>query len=223
MTETMPVREGKAGGRPTRQEAEHRLARLLDIARRHFLAVGYGETSLDNIAREAGIAKKTLYHHFGSKAGLFTAILQALRDSWMAELRDIIVLPGEPQIVLQAVALHLLQVGTRPEIIALYRLLVAEAHRVPDFSRGHYANGSPRGMEPLAGYLREAVATGILEIDDIALATEQFTHLVLGGIRLRLLFGAVRRPNRSERERIARQAVRMFLTGCHSHRVLRTA
>lgn len=214
MTRTASAGGVRSGGRPTREEAGHRLTRLLDIARQHFLAAGYRETSLDGIAREAGVAKKTLYHHFGSKAGLFTAIIERLREAWIADLRDFVVETEQPQIVLEAVARHILDIATRPEMIALHRLLVAEAHRFPDFVRGNYEEGAPRGMEPLAAYLRMAVARGALRLDDVALATEQFTHLVLGGTRMRLLLGVARRPGRLERERIARQAVAIFLLGC---------
>ncbi len=71
-----------------------------------------------------------------------------------------------------------------------------------------------RGMEPLSDYLRGAIADGALQIDDVALATEQFVQLVLGGIRQRLLLGIARRPRASERQRIARKAVAIFLSGC---------
>lgn len=215
MTRTAATPEVNLGGRPTRLEAESRLMRLLDVARRHFLAAGYRETSVDGIAREAGIAKKTLYHHFGGKAGLFTAIIETLRRSWIAELRDIVLMPHRPEQVLEAVALHLLDVGTRQEMIELHRLFLVEAHRFPDLARSNYdKDGSPCGMEPLSSYLRTAVAEHTLKIDDVALATEQFTSLVLGGIRSRLLLGAARRPSAFERHRIARQAVHIFLAGC---------
>ena len=191
------------------------MTRLLDIAQRHFLTAGYHETSVDNITREAGIAKKTLYHHFGGKAGLFTAIVKALRRSWISELGDIVVQSRHPSQVLEAVALHLLDVGTRREMIELHRLFIVEARRFPDLARGNYdQDGSPSGMEPLSSYLRSARAEGALKVEDVALATEQFTSLVLGGIRGRLLLGVGRRPGPSERQRIARQAVHIFLAGC---------
>jgi AcrR family transcriptional regulator len=215
MARTALARRVNIGGRPTLKEADERMTRLLEIARRHFLAAGYRESSIDGITREAGIAKKTLYHHFGGKAGLFTAIIETLRRSWIAELRDIVLVPRRPELVLEAVALHLLEVGTRREMIELHRLFLVEAHRFPDLARGNYEkDGSPCGMEPLSSYLRAAVVQGALKIGDVPLATEQFTYLVLGGIRARLLLHAARRPGASERHRIARQAVHIFLAGC---------
>jgi len=191
---------------------------VLEIAQRHFLAAGFDGSSLDAIAIEAGVAKKTLYHHFGSKTGLFAAILEALRESWIAELRNLTVGSGRPQSVLEAIALHTLDVGTRPDTIAVYRLLLTEASRFPDIVRGHYENGMTRGMEPLADYLRRAVATDELMVDDFSFAAEQFTYLVLGGLRTRILLGVAERPALSERRRMARQAVRIFLSGCLAER-----
>lgn len=202
-------------GRPTQRESKERLQRLLDVARRQFLSAGYRETSLESIAREAGVAKKTLYSRFGSKAGLFAAILDTLRRAWIAELQGVVLESTRPETVLETVALHLLQVGTRPDMIELYRLLLLDARRFPELLHGYYDQGGGlSGMEPLSDYLRTAVAQGVLEIEDVALATEQFVYLVLGGVRTRMLLGAARRPSASARERIARQAVRIFLAGC---------
>lgn len=214
---TARARRVKSGGRPTRKEAEANVVRLLATAQRHFLAVGYRATSVDAIAREAGIAKKTLYHHFGDKTGLFTAIIETLRRSWLAELGSLVLRSHRPEQVLEEVALHLIEVGTRPERIELYRLLLVEARHFPALTRGNYdKDGALRGMEPLSSYLRTAVDEGALKIDDVVLATEQFMSLALGSLRERLLLGAARRPGSSERKRIARQAVHIFLAGCKS-------
>src|SRR2546430_9180709 len=52
--------------------AENR-ARVLRAASRSFLRHGY-HTSVDEIARRAGVAKQTLYHHFPSKDQLFKEV-----------------------------------------------------------------------------------------------------------------------------------------------------
>jgi len=204
-----------SGGRPTLVDANRRLRRLLKIAQRQFLTKGYGDTTLEGIAHEAGVAKKTLYHHFGSKAGLFTKILETLYAEWIAQLNDIVLSSRRPEQVLSAIALHLLDVGTRSDMIGLHRLFLIEVHRFPDLIRNCYdRRGAMRGMEPMSDYLRDAVARRTLRLDDVELATEQFVQLVLGGIRARLLLRVARRPGAAERRRIAKQAVAIFLSGC---------
>ncbi|MGO8823398.1 MAG: TetR/AcrR family transcriptional regulator [Desulfomonilaceae bacterium] len=49
--------------------------RIVATARRHFFAYGFRAVTMDDIARELGISKKTLYAHFPSKAALVEAVL----------------------------------------------------------------------------------------------------------------------------------------------------
>lgn len=204
-----------SGGRPSRHEAEIRVHTVLEVAKGKFLSDGYQETSLDAIARDAGVAKKTLYCHFGSKAGLFDAIMRALTEAWVDELRKIVANERGPGAVLEAAALHLLDVGTRREMVELYRLLLVESRRFPALVDA-YRNrcGKIVGMEPLTEYLQHAADRGEIRLDNVDLAVEQFVHLVLGGVRARIMLGIASRPNAELRRRIAKQAVGIFVSGC---------
>src|SRR5207249_1666465 len=62
--------------------AENR-ARVLRAASRSFLRHGY-HTSVDEIARRAGVAKQTLYHHFPSQDPLFKEFAAELFLSMLA-------------------------------------------------------------------------------------------------------------------------------------------
>ena len=215
MAKRPPARRVKAGGRPSLEQSEARLQRVLDVAKRNFLVAGYPETSLDDIARKSGIAKKTIYSHFGNKAGLFSAILLPLRQSLTAELQDIVIEARQPEFVLEAAARQLLDVCTRTEMIELHRLLLVESRRFPNIIHDQYdTRGMLAYMEPLADYLRVAVREKKLRLENVVLGTEQFVHLVLGTTRERMLHGVAKRPSISARARVAKQAVRIFLAGC---------
>jgi AcrR family transcriptional regulator len=61
-----------------RMQAERRTetrARLLASARWTFARYGYHATSLDRVSENAGYTKGAVYDHFGSKEGLFLALL----------------------------------------------------------------------------------------------------------------------------------------------------
>jgi AcrR family transcriptional regulator len=63
---------------PRRTQAQRRAltrARLLASARRTFARYGYHGASLDRLSDNAGCTKGALYDHFGSKQGLFLALL----------------------------------------------------------------------------------------------------------------------------------------------------
>lgn len=52
-----------------------RREQILAAATRTFADSGFGSTSLDDIAREAGVSRVILYRHFESKADLYRAVL----------------------------------------------------------------------------------------------------------------------------------------------------
>ncbi|WP_216901721.1 TetR/AcrR family transcriptional regulator [Nocardia alni] len=54
---------------------EDRAEVILDAAGRLFLAPGTGRVSMDDLARELGMSKKTIYRHFPDKHSLMTAVL----------------------------------------------------------------------------------------------------------------------------------------------------
>jgi AcrR family transcriptional regulator len=49
--------------------------RIVSAARRHFLAHGFRSVTMDDLAEELGMSKKTLYASFASKADLLRAVL----------------------------------------------------------------------------------------------------------------------------------------------------
>jgi TetR/AcrR family transcriptional repressor of mexJK operon len=49
---------------------------VLDIASENFLGKGYDGTSVNVMARDAGISKESIYRYFGSKEDLFMAVVE---------------------------------------------------------------------------------------------------------------------------------------------------
>lgn len=62
-------------------QAEETRLRIARAARRLFAAQGYGATSIDAIAKEAGVATRTIYSAFGTKR----EILSLICDQWLQE------------------------------------------------------------------------------------------------------------------------------------------
>jgi AcrR family transcriptional regulator len=77
----MASSEGRSTKRPAR-------ASLLDAAARLFYADGVAATGIDSITAAAGVAKKSLYNNFASKADLVAAYLTARHEEWLALYRE---------------------------------------------------------------------------------------------------------------------------------------
>lgn len=69
---------------PPRESPARR--RIVAAARRHFLARGFRRVTMDELAEELGMSKKTLYAHFPGKADLLRAVLLAKLAEAEAEM-----------------------------------------------------------------------------------------------------------------------------------------
>lgn len=76
---------------PTRLDAVHNRAEILEAARRLFDVEGIANVTMSAIAKEANVGKGTLYRHFRDKADLCLALLddeqRALQDQTLQHLR----------------------------------------------------------------------------------------------------------------------------------------
>ena len=68
--------------------AASRRDQLIDTALDLFNRNGYHATGIDRILAQSGVAKMTLYNHFGSKDALIQAALETRDERWRAWFRD---------------------------------------------------------------------------------------------------------------------------------------
>lgn len=76
-------------GRRTRVDVQRNRAALLEAAQRHFLRFGI-DTSLEAVAKDAGVGTGTLYRHFPSREALLAAVLQTRQAELEARKAEIV-------------------------------------------------------------------------------------------------------------------------------------
>jgi AcrR family transcriptional regulator len=74
MTAELPT---AGGARPERADAARNRERVLAAARRLFAERGVRAVTMSDVARAAGVAKGTVFHRFGDRAGLALALVDA--------------------------------------------------------------------------------------------------------------------------------------------------
>lgn len=67
------------------KEAEERKNEILDVAERLFCTKGFDHTSTNDILREIGIARGTLYYHFKSKEDILDAMIDRITEQVTAK------------------------------------------------------------------------------------------------------------------------------------------
>jgi AcrR family transcriptional regulator len=158
--------------------------RVLRAAAEAFLHRGY-HASVDDIARRAGVAKQTVYHHFPSKDELFEAAACDLAKRVLVELEA----EGDLRGSLVAFARAYRKRALGAEGLAMFRTLTAEVPRFPDLARAVYQGGAGAMVRRLAAFLQGVMARGDLRRDDPQFAAELFLSMLAGQERVRRLYG----------------------------------
>lgn len=173
--------------------------KLLDAATQAFAETGY-RVCVDDIARLAGVAKQTLYHHFSGKDELFAEAAKQMA-------KEILVALDQPGGDLRQSLLNF-ALAYREKVlgdagISIHRVLVAEAPRLPQLAQAVFAAAFGETTRRLAERFGQAMASGQLRQDDPFFATDMFLSMLAGMERSRRLLASSipsdAAPDRAER------------------------
>jgi TetR/AcrR family transcriptional regulator, mexJK operon transcriptional repressor len=201
-------------GRPVGGSEQKRTA-IVAAALRLFLRDGFERTSVDAIAAEAGVSKRTIYNHYGDKESLFLSVIEdtfalmiggfvELMDKYLSDLPDDGVEDGiisfSREIALLALRL--------PDRSAIIRLMMAEA---PHFPALMAVQMRPRGItSAIAERLARLDARGLLDVPEPQDAANHLFALTMGQLNNRSMYGAIR-LSEDEVTRLATSGARAFL------------
>lgn len=118
--------------RKTKAEAEQTRERILEAAEHVFFANGVIQTSLDQVAEEAGVTRGAIYWHFADKVALFKALHERVRLP-QEELVSQVAISGHPDPIgfLEQTALECIKsLTTDPRLIRVYAILLVRCEYV---------------------------------------------------------------------------------------------
>lgn len=208
-----PARPRGHGGRPSRLESARLSDRILDVATALFLGDGFGATSIEAVAKRAGISKRTFYHRFSGKEMLFEAVVRRMIERWTPSFDDALLNAPSLATALRRVAEHMLKVALTPEALALHRMVIAEARRFPELARILHELGAAAGTERVAREFDRRIAAGEMKPIDTRFAAEEFILMVVTGPQRRAL-GLGAALVEAEFGRWIADTVTLFLDGC---------
>jgi len=194
--------------RPSRDD---RRAAILEIARAAFLHDGYAATSMSQIAARVGGSKATLYNYFPSKKDLFVAVADLESTNIFDHLFDVSEIVGDIRAALTNLCRSFLTVLLSEEMIASYRLIVAESVRFPEIGHAVYELGVKRGLERFAAYFKQAMDTGALRPANALIAAELFLDLTAGYLHKKRMWNVVDHFSTNEIEAEVERIVATFL------------
>ena len=104
------------------QEVEERRREIIEAARRCFLQNGFHQTTTDEICREAAITPGGLYHYFGSKEEIISAVIEDAAHTTVQNLRSTAEASGDVRTAVQALATQFFEWIRDPELDSVTRL-----------------------------------------------------------------------------------------------------
>lgn len=182
---------------------------MLDAAIKEFQARGYDGASMDAIAAESGVSKRTLYNHFASKETLFRSLVEEMgkRVSLFSKLEYSADIPLREQLTRYAYdSARLIQDG---ETLALFRAVLAEHVRNPGLVAGAMERYW-RDEYGFAGWVGAACSDGKLSAPSPTRASRHFSSLIKGAVVWPVVFEQrVLTPR--ETKAAIEEAIEMFL------------
>lgn len=149
-----------------------------------FARDGYSRASIDQIAAASGASTRTLYNHFGDKAGLFRDVIQASAEQ-VAAAQLILVEKHLHKIV--DLETDLIEFGVEwvtptdqfAEHFAIVRQIQADAAHIPaDVLSAWQEAGPSRVRRAFAARLAEIAKVGLLDVADADQAVVHFIRLI---------------------------------------------
>ena len=186
---------------------------IVNAARKLFLESGYETTSMDALAAEAGVSKRTVYSHFANKEALFGAIMTNLCNETGCTHPVSLSPDLTPEEALKDFARNMVGLVQTPEERDVFRVVLAEGIKFPALGEAFWNSGPEPAKQMLTAYLAEQIKRGVLNIKDPEIAAMQFIGMVKWPHSMPELFGVNGEASDAERQRALNQAISIFLKG----------
>jgi AcrR family transcriptional regulator len=206
--------EQRGRGRPQLRSDDETRALIFETARHEFAAGGYAATSMDNVARSAGMSTKTLYRLIPNKAALFEAMVTERVDRFASIVKLRACNGGDVEAALTEALIVCAELILDGEVIALQRVILGESDKFPEVAETFYHKAIRRTEDTLAAWLRAQQARGRIEIDDATASAGMLLGMLVFQPMRAVMFGHRPPPNRQEIESRAKICAALFLQGC---------
>ncbi len=147
MAEIDTTRDRRCRGRPQVRPDDETRRIIYEAARHEFAGGGYAATSMETVARRAGVSTKTLYRLIPNKTALFEGMVSDRLDRFVSEVN---LHAGDDIDIEEALCAALIacaDLALDEEVIELQRMVLQEAGKFSDIAGTFYRNAIQRTGE----------------------------------------------------------------------------
>lgn len=195
-------------GRP--KDLEKR-AKILQAAKSIFLKMGYHATNMNQIAKEAGVTKLTVYNHFQDKGNLFICAIEESCEESIRTKQFELTADSDFKQALQLMCQRALSIIYLPEALKLDCLLFELAAEQSPLTQQFFDASHTRMCHVWCDFFEQAIAFKFIQADAPLKQTELIISLMLGIRHQQVLLGLAPVPTANEIDQIIQHAIEIFL------------
>lgn len=184
---------------------------IIAVARDMFFEHGYGSTSMSAVAAQIGGSKTTLWSYFPSKQALFEAVVDDVVSRYGSLIEGVPLPDGNLEETLTRFGRAVLETVVSPEVMSLYRLVVAEAGRFPELGEFYYRKGPGRAELRLTEYLAGEMEAGRVQRGDPGVVARHFLQACQSQEAQKVILNLLRDPPEQAIAGDVKSAVSAFL------------
>jgi AcrR family transcriptional regulator len=222
MAEIETTDERRCRGRPQVRPDDQTRGIIYKAARHEFAGSGYAATSMETVARAAGVSTKTLYRLIPNKAALFEGMVTERLDRVAFEVKLHAEDHSDIEAALRVALMVCADLALDKDVIALQRMVLQETGKSSDIAATFYSNAIVRATAALADWLRVQQARGLIVLDDVEETAGMLLGMLTSAPRRAAMFGGVPLPSRPQIEARVRSCAALFLRGCQVQGIQRS-
>jgi AcrR family transcriptional regulator len=163
----------------TKTEPENRIKkRIMQISRELYARYGFRKTTLNDIARELGMTKSSIYYYFGNKEEIFNQMISSDIEKWKKELSDFV---GRQDSVQEKLAAYITR---KMEIVCsisdFYRSPIEEYHENFSLIEKLRAETDKEEIGIIKEILGEGNRQGVFNVQDIDMTALNMLNILKG-------------------------------------------
>ncbi|MCU4577563.1 TetR/AcrR family transcriptional regulator [Acinetobacter courvalinii] len=195
-------------GRP--KDLEKR-AKILQAAKSIFLKMGYHATNMNQIAKEAGVTKLTVYNHFQDKNNLFMCAIEESCEESIRAKQFQLTADSDFKQALVLMCQRALSIIYLPEALKLDCLLFELAAEQSPLTRQFFDASHTRMCHVWCDFFEQAIGFKFIQADEPIKQTELIISLMLGIRHQQVLLGLAPVPTADEIDQMIENAIEIFL------------
>ncbi|WP_424630100.1 TetR/AcrR family transcriptional regulator [Bradyrhizobium sp. SYSU BS000235] len=216
MAENESPTERRCRGRPQVRPDDETRHMIYEAARREFADKGYAATSIEAVARRAGVSTKTLYRLIPNKADLFEGMVTDRLERFLSDVNLRATDRASIDDALYAALMAVADLALAEEVVSLQRMVLQETGKSSDAAGVFYRNGIKQTAAALTEWLRAQQSRGLITLTDIEETAGMLVGMAIAEPQRAAIFGGVPLPSRSQIEARIRRCVALFLDGCRT-------